>query len=356
MKLYDFLLIGQGLAGSTLALSLLKLGKKIMVLDNNYQKSSSRVAAGLFNPITGNQFAKSWKTDVIFPKLFQFYTYAEQLLESRFFFPTQMYRPFDSIEKQNAWLAESAEEEYKSYVDTENDCRQYDKTLFNEFGGITLKQVGYLNVKNYVEATQRYLSKQNAFLEVEFEEKELILGENTVTYKDITANHVVFCRGYKDATSSFWAWLPFSPVKGDMLFVNFENGNYQHIINRGCWILPMPEGYCKVGATYEWDELDENPTEKARKELTEKLEKLTRLPYTIQNQIAGVRPSSSDRKPFIGQHPTYKNCSIFNGFGTKGVSLVPHFAEHFVEHLTNKVTLDSEVDIKRVKAYRMGKY
>jgi glycine/D-amino acid oxidase-like deaminating enzyme len=114
----------------------------------------------------------------------------------------------------------------------------------------------------------------------------------------------------------------------------------------------MPNNFYKVGATYHWFNLNEETTEEARKELTEKLEKLTRLPYKITKQVAGIRPATMDRKPFIGQHPKHENMYIFNGFGAKGVSLVPYFAAHFADVLLQKIDLDVEVDIKRIKKHK----
>ncbi len=347
--MYDYLIIGQGLAGATLALHLLKTGQKVMVLDNQYPKSSSRVAAGLFNAITGNKFLKTWKADVIFPYLMQFYTEAETLLQSKFFYPLPIYRPFDSIEKQNSHLVESGDSSYQNYINRNIDTDGYNKTVYNEFGGISLAQCGFLNSANYIESVRQYLIKQEAFIETEFVENHLVITNSAVSYQNIQAKKVVFCRGSKDSTSSFWSFLPFQLVKGEILYVKFENGFYDTIINRGCWILPMGNNFYKVGATYHWHILDEITTEEASKELTEKLEKLSRFPYKIIGQVAAIRPASLDRKPFIGQHPEYENMYIFNGFGAKGVSLIPYFAQHFADVLAEKTTLDKEVDINRLK-------
>ena len=50
----DFLIIGQGLAGSALAIELLGRGKRVLVVDRMDQRSSSRVAAGLITPLKIN--------------------------------------------------------------------------------------------------------------------------------------------------------------------------------------------------------------------------------------------------------------------------------------------------------------
>ena len=49
----DYLLIGQGISGSVLAWQLLKVGKRIVVINNTLANRASSVAAGVYNPITG---------------------------------------------------------------------------------------------------------------------------------------------------------------------------------------------------------------------------------------------------------------------------------------------------------------
>ncbi|MEX0882137.1 MAG: FAD-binding protein, partial [Cyclobacteriaceae bacterium] len=49
----DFLLIGQGLAGTVLSYRLIKAGFKVHLIDKDEEGTSSKVAAGLYNPITG---------------------------------------------------------------------------------------------------------------------------------------------------------------------------------------------------------------------------------------------------------------------------------------------------------------
>ena len=68
----DYIIVGQGLAGSLIAYELLKRNRKILVYDLPEENQSSSVAAGLFNPVTGRRFVKTWKADVLFPFLHNF--------------------------------------------------------------------------------------------------------------------------------------------------------------------------------------------------------------------------------------------------------------------------------------------
>ena len=53
----DYLLVGQGLAGSILGWELMQRGCRILIIDQEIG-NASRIAAGLINPVTGMRFFK----------------------------------------------------------------------------------------------------------------------------------------------------------------------------------------------------------------------------------------------------------------------------------------------------------
>ena len=77
------------------------------------------------------------------------------------------------------------------------------------------------------------------------------------------------------------------------------------------------------------------------------LSAILNTPFEVVEHKAAIRPTVKDRRPFIGFHPEYSSIGIFNGMGTKGISLAPFFANHFTEHLLHQKPLMKEVDIKR---------
>ena len=101
MQKRDILIVGQGLAGSLLALELEKRKKNVMIIDNNPSVSSSKVAAGLYNPITGRKMVRTWLADELFPNLSKFYQDLEKKLDTKFHFSKTIYRPFNNVEEQN---------------------------------------------------------------------------------------------------------------------------------------------------------------------------------------------------------------------------------------------------------------
>ena len=87
-KKVDYIIVGQGLAGSSVAMHLLEWNKTIMVFDDPHPNSASKVAAGLFNPITGKNMVKTWLADETFTYLHHYYASIESKTGSKFFYPT----------------------------------------------------------------------------------------------------------------------------------------------------------------------------------------------------------------------------------------------------------------------------
>jgi glycine/D-amino acid oxidase-like deaminating enzyme len=111
--------------------------------------------------------------------------------------------------------------------------------------------------------------------------------------------------------------------------------------------MPLKNDLYKVGATYEWETINDMPTEKGKAELIQKLNSVITSPYLIVSHDAGVRPSVIDRRPVVGKNPEYKNVFIFNGLGTKAVMLAPYFAKQLVNYIQNDSVIDKEVNPER---------
>lgn len=340
----DYILVGQGLAGSCLALRLLKEGKQLVVFDEPARNRSSQVAAGLFNPITGKVMSKTWLADELFRELFSFYREAERDLGESFFFPQPLYRPFLSAEEQNEWMGKSAGQSFKEYVQRITVKKTY-KQCHDPFGGILLATCGYLDVPAFLDSVRNRLRALQAFREERFDFSALQTGDDHVTYGDRTADKIIFCHGIHAAHQ-----LPIRLLKGETLTIELEE-EPEVIFNRGVYVVPTrARNTYKVGATYETKNLAEGPTVAGRAELEQKLKELISIPYRVTEHDWGFRPTVPDRRPLLGRHPDLKNVVIFNGLGTKGVSLAPYFSAQLASWLLGRGEIQPEVNINRFKS------
>ncbi len=342
----DYMIVGQGIAGTVLADHLMNDGFSVLVFDDPSHSNSSRVAGGLYNPITGRKMVKTWLADELFPYLIDYYKDLETRIGSEFLVDVPIYRPFVSIEELNEWMGKSSEPAFQPFIREVYGSSKFGKHIRDKFGGLLLNQSGYLNTGGMIESFRAYLSGKNALREQSFDPENLELKEGGVAYGAYTAGKVIFCDGPLTASNRFFSWLPLSPVKGELLYIKVSEA-FEAIYNRGVFIIPIGDGICKVGATYDHINLNRMATEKARKQLIEKLDGLIDIPYEVVDQVAGIRPATKDRRPFIGIHPEHAQIGIFGGLGTKGVSLAPYFARQFVEHMTKSEELKMEANIQR---------
>lgn len=341
----DYIIVGQGLAGSALSYQLIKGGKKVLVVDDGNPHTSSKIAAGLYNPVTGRKMVKTWKADQLFPNLITFYQELEQILSARFLFELPIYRPFVSLEEQNEWMGKSSASEYAPYV-KQVHCKSVYPFANDPFGGIELLQSGYLDIPVFLASYRHYLQNRESLDASRFDISALVLGKGSVSYKGVRSRRIIFCDGLSSAKHEYFQWLPFSPVKGEVLRIkaNFELKN---ILNRGVFVVPLENDLFRVGSNYDNHDQTLAPTEKARREIEGRLNELAKIQYEIVEQVAGIRPATRDRRPFLGLHPEYETIGVFNGLGTKGVSLAPYFAGHFMRFLEYGEELHPEVNINR---------
>ncbi len=343
--IYDFFIVGQGIAGTTLAWQLWNQGASLKIFNQNKQNTSSMSAAGLYNPVTGRKMVKSWNADLLFPYLEDFYQEVEQKTNQKFFYPKPIYRPFVSIAEQNDWLTKADNKAFAPYVEKVAIKSLFTEQLHDSWGGVLLKKSGYVDVPVYLEASRTYFNCQKMYQEGVFALENIGISPDGVIIDQQRAKCLIFCEGPEAMANPYFNWLPFQPVKGEILYIKADNSQ-EVVFNRGIFVLPTGES-CKVGSTYDHDDLSYQTTAEARNYLEEKFQKLCKFSYKVIGQIAGVRPATIDRKPFVGFHPKHKRLAIFNGLGTKGVSVAPYYAGQFADRLINGQLLDNEVDIKR---------
>lgn len=346
----DYIIVGQGIAGSLLGIELLNSDKKILVIADLDRPSSSQVAGGMYNPVTGKHLAKTWLADDLYPFLDSYYKALELKLKANFFHPTTIYRPYVNQQQKEQFIHTITKHEIGHFVKTTEEREQFSPFIQNPLGGIVTKHGGWIDVPILTKACLALFQSTNSFSSEIFDYSQLQVFENKIIYKGKTAQNIVFCEGFYATQNPYFAWLPFNPVKGETLIAKMEDYSISEIINQNSWIMPIGDKRYRFGATYSWHELDFINTERAKADLLVKVGKYLRHPFEICAQQAGVRPATKDRRPIMGRHPNFKNVLIFNGLGTKGVSIAPYFTVDFVKYLNSQKELHSETTIERYYA------
>lgn len=343
----DYLIVGQGLAGTCLAWNLYFNNKKFLLVNDGSLPSSSLVAAGIFNPLTGRKLAKTWFADVIFPHASEFYTRIEEILECRLVHQADVFRPFRSVEEQNDYLAIAAEKENAGYVASNTDFSAYSTYINAPYGGLEVTGSGWVDLPLFISRSRSFFFEMGFFEESRIELDELLFVENGVVWRNREFEQAVLCQGMQALANPLFSWLAFNPVKGQILDLEIDDYPIGNIVNQGVFLLKHPDGKVRLGATYSWHDIDWEISQDGRKWLEDKVADLLLVEYKVVGQRAGIRPSVKDRRPLLGRHPEYHQLLIFNGLGTKGVTLAPYFAAELTNHLLFDKEIDNQVNITR---------
>jgi glycine oxidase len=350
----DYIIVGSGLAGIAFSEMALKNNKTIFVF-NNQSQNSSKIAGGLYNPVILKRFSEVWKANEQLDLLYPFYKNLESKLSVTLDYKLPLLRKFYSVEEQNNWFTASDKPNLAKFLSTDLITKKWDSipSPFN-FGEVLFS--GYVDTALLVASYKAFLIQQNTYQEETFDYSELKINSEYIQYKNIKAKHIVFAEGFGMLSNPFFNKLPLDGTKGELLLIKAPNLNLDVIMKSSVFVLPIGNDLYKVGATYNWEDKTNIPTEAAQKELTDNLKELINCEFEIIEHYAGVRPTVKDRRPLVGTHPIHNNIHVLNGLGTRGVMLAPAMALDLFNLIENKIPLDKNIDISRIKNFVSSSY
>ncbi len=341
----DYLIVGSGLAGISFSEIALQNNKSILVLDNDSQ-NSSKIAGGLYNPVILKRFSEVSQAKNHLSIMNDFFSTLEKKLDCKVNFSRPILRKFFSIEEQNNWFTASDKINLTPFLSTKLISRKYAE-IDSPFGYGEVLQTGYVDTALLLEKYKDYLLNNNLYRKESFDYSLLKEEENGIRYKEINARNIVFAEGFGMHANPYFKNLPLDGTKGELFIIKATALDLDVIINTSLFILPLGDDLFKIGATYNWTDKTDQPTEEGKNELIEKIKELITCDFEIVEHLAGVRPTVKDRRPLVGTHPNHNSIHILNGLGTRGVMLGPAMAKALFENIEFQKPLDREIDIRR---------
>lgn len=341
----DYLIVGSGLAGVSFSEIALRNGKSILVLDNNSQ-NSSKIAGGLYNPVILKRFSEVGQAKEHLEAMNEFFSVLEEKLNTKVDIKMPIIRRLFSIEEQNNWFIASDKPNLAPFLSTTLITRKYNG-IDSPFGYGEVLQTGYIDTALLLVKYKEYLVENVLLREESFDYSLLEEDENGIRYKDIQAKNIIFAEGFGMHANPYFKDLPLDGTKGELLVIKAPDLNLDVIINSSVFILPLGDDLFKIGATYNWDDKTDVPTEEGKAELVEKIKEVIHCDFEIVSHLAGVRPTVKDRRPLIGTHSNHHSIHILNGLGTRGVMLGPAMAKALFENIEHQIPLEKAVDIRR---------
>jgi len=341
----DYLIIGQGISGTLLSRALMKLGKKVIVVDDGNISTSSKVASGVINPVTGKRLVRTWMIEELMP--FASDTYEEMGRELCVPLISECnILDFPASRDAAQSFSDKLAEEKKYLFQVEDESKWQDYFRFN-YGIGEISPCLMVDIDTMLCQWRDHLLTKDLLVWNRFRIDDCEIGERVVKYGDITAQKIIFCDGAACMDNPFFLKLPWSKDKGEALIAEIPGLPATNIYKQGINIVPWHNGLFWIGATHDWKYTDMQPTAAFRKQTEELLNYWLKPPYKIVDHLVAQRPVNMDRKPFVGLHPAMPSVGIFNGMGTKGCSVAPYFAEQFAQHLVHGTSLMPDADVKR---------
>ena len=348
-KKVEFIIVGQGLAGSLLGWQLIQQGHSILIIDPCLKQTASRTAAGLINPVTGKRLVKTAGVEHYLPVAKKLYDNLADFFARPFFYEKEQARLFQSEDEVFQWNKRKSESEYAQFLGEQFSANDKDYLNAHSLGGFNQKQCGYLDTVALLDNLRNFFQNQGCFINDQIDLDDLKIASPFIKWRRHTAEKIIFCDGHHLQHNPWFSWLPLQPVQGEILTLEIDTPIPNEIVQFGKWLLPLSDGKFKLGASWQWQPLDEKPNEKASSELLNACHQyLPQLKHArlVETSI-GIRPGTRDRQPFLGCHPDKSQLLVFNGFGSKGSLMIPWHAECFSRYLTNGDLLPKTADINR---------
>ena len=324
---YDYIVVGQGLAGTLLTLDLLDNKKRILIVDKHLKGSASKVAGGLMNPISVRRCIPAFP-DHYLTVAFKRYKELEEKLNNNFLYTKPLVKLFRNDEIRDLWHDKYNSHDMDIYIKGFNKSNTF-SSFKDTFTSANIEPAGNLDVAHFLSISKSYFSIECDFLEEEFDFN--FFNESEVSYKGYTSEKIVFCEGYRLMNNPFFKYLPLAPTKGEVITIKIPSLEYcDQIISKGVYLIPLGNHLYTVGATYNREDLTDEITDDGQRFLIERLEGILNLDYEIVDRQSGIRPTVKDHKPLIGYHPDNNRIGVFNGLGSRGVLAGPYLSNQFV--------------------------
>jgi glycine oxidase len=347
----DYLIVGQGLAGSVFAALLVERKRSFVVVDDDHKTAASKAAGGIINPITGKRLNRPGMIGELLQEAFSTYPKIERLLSVPLFSRRNVLRLFTDGIEQRRWETKRQLPEYKQYVSP--TYPEVPANLDDKHGAFEISMAGQLDIRQLISRFRSLLKTQDRLVEAPFHYDQFRISSTGVEWRDVRAQYVIFCEGYRIRENPYFNAIKFNPAKGEVLTLEAPDFRDSRIIQCGKWIFRNRSGEILAGTTYSWDRLDETPTDEAQDQVRKGIHSFCKFHFEVRDHRAGVRAvTKADNRPIVGVHPKWPRLAILNGFGSKGALQVPFSARQLLENLERNEYLHPEIAVCRPSLWK----
>ncbi|WP_103665233.1 NAD(P)/FAD-dependent oxidoreductase [Gracilimonas amylolytica] len=357
---FDVAVFGAGIAGTAIANEMRKRGQSVLIIDPNASEDAPGPPGALVNPATGRRAKLTWQAEKCYDAL------KEQIEDicavtgrDDLIVETGVIRPAISES-----LAENFRDALTKYAWPEgwiewlkeDEIREMNSHVAENHGGIHVKSGYTVFVDNYQNAYRTYLrlkgvecKYETAQYEHDQENDQFVIQFESG--EQLTAGKVIMAIGYKIRDNADWSFLPLNFVKGQIVHFEAEEPlNWDHAISARGYSIRRGERELTVGSTYEHNFENLDISDKSYDQILKKLDlMLPKLTGKVRKiaQMAGVRVTTQNRLPVIGEHPEIPKLFVYTGMNSKGFLFSHYVGELLAEHILNGNEVPDELSVQR---------
>ncbi len=345
MREVDLLIVGQGLAGTTLAWEAFRRDLSFAVIDDGKTATASRIAAGLVTPISGQRltllpdFRDYWNDAEVL------YRHIERQLHERFWHPQTALRVWKS-DREVQKYSDSLERNHGSFLGERFPPHTFPK-LSDPWGSFEMLSSSRLDVSRLLELSRQLWRHSNQLIEMEFANNQLDSSARWMELQNaqVRARHLVLCTGASacEGLESVHERC-LRPNQGDILRIRCPELGEVRTVHAEVWIAPIAKNEYFVGATYRWEnDFSSEPRTVDRDLLIERCSAVLRVPFEVVEHQTALRPASFDQRPVLGCLSSNNCIAVLNGLGSRGSLQAPRCARLLLDFLFEGKSIPNEL-------------
>ncbi len=356
----DFCVLGAGLAGLGVSKHLLNSGASVCVIDvKDIASGASGTPFGLVNPATGRFGKKVWEAEQCLSGVEADLKEVQQTAETELFVNTGVLRPAQTEKMAKRMFTTATESDWPdgwcTWLDKHEMESNHPNLHFVE-GAMWLPKGLTVNIEAYLKAKAALLQTRGLHVQLHAEYKVNCTDSGYEIHfangKKLNCTSLVFASGFDTHKSPFWEFLTLHPIKGQVaIFQSPEAANFDYSISALGYIASISDTEFMAGSTYEHHFSHLEPDQEGVDYLINRLQKVYPVLFEdakLTGQWAGVRASTPDKKPVLGEHPEHKNMYVFTGLGSKGLLYSDYVGKLLAEHILQEGALPPAFDIARL--------
>jgi len=348
--MHDAIIVGQGIAGSVLALMCKKNGLNVVVVDDGHKTSSSMVSAGIMTPLTGPRLSPLWTSEHTRDLVMGVYADAEEELQVSFIRSCRLVRLLESERELEFLKKRQSDPHLAGWVLPTTDWSHVCKPGNAQF---EMSCVNRIDAPLFLAACRQYFKDNGMLIQGSVAAKDVRASASAVTWQGLSAKHMIFCQGAVGEGNPFFPELEFRNVQGHVLKVvspHLPNGT---IFNHGKWLCPTTPGEFLYGASTVRHDSDA-PIKLA--ELRASLRSFLNVKAHIIGTVLGVRPCLKHAHPMAFFSRQYTRIGCINGFRGQGMFYAPIMASWMYGQLLESARITFPEALKYQKLDDLKRY